>query len=139
MSQLLILLNCWDFQQKPDLYVTTRKQTAQPLESRGPTYCIGECNRRKPVRSLLVLLKTLSLALRKRPDVIITTGSMPLALFCGWSKLLGAKIVWIDSITNIEKLSVSGRFVRHFADLMLVQWPELTNRYTKAEYVGAIV
>ena len=52
---------------------------------------------------------------------------------------LGAKVVWIDSITNVERISLSGRMVRYVADLFLVQWPELAGRYKKVEYVGALV
>jgi hypothetical protein len=41
--------------------------------------------------------------------------------------LLGAKTVWIDSIANVQTLSMSGRLVRHFADLWLTQWPHLAH------------
>jgi hypothetical protein len=53
--------------------------------------------------------------------------------------MYGAKVVWIDSVTNVERISLSGRMVRHIADLFLVQWPELASRYKRVEYVGAII
>jgi hypothetical protein len=58
---------------------------------------------------------------------------------CCLGKIVGAKVVWIDSITNVDKLSLSGRIVRYIADLFLVQWPELAERYKNVEFVGEII
>jgi beta-1,4-N-acetylglucosaminyltransferase len=58
---------------------------------------------------------------------------------CLLGKIVGAKVVWIDSITNVEHISLSGRVVRYIADLFLVQWSELAEQYTNVEYVGAVV
>jgi UDP-N-acetylglucosamine:LPS N-acetylglucosamine transferase len=86
-----------------------------------------------------VIIRSFFIALKERPDVVITTGSMPLAFFCLFAKLFSAKIVWIDSIANIEQFSMSGRLVKTFADIFLTQWPDLTKNDEKAEYVGAIL
>ena len=63
--------------------------------------------------------------LRERPDVVVSTGAAPgyLALRC--AKLLGARTVWIDSVANVEELSLSGRIASTKADLCLTQWPHL--------------
>jgi hypothetical protein len=53
--------------------------------------------------------------------------------------MLGAKVIWLDSITNVRDLSMSGRMVRRIADLFLVQWPELAARYKNAEYIGTVI
>ena len=140
MNQLLKLLehsDCWPC--KPDVYVTTKPELARKLEKRGRTYVIGECNRRHPLRAFAVFIRSLVLVVRERPTVVITTGSFPLALVCFSSKLLGAKVVWIDSVANVEQLSMSGRFVRYFADLFLTQWPELASNYKNVEHVGALL
>jgi len=85
------------------------------------------------------LLRCIRIAFRERPDVVISTGAAAGCMLCLLGKMLGAKIVWIDSITNVERISLSGRMVRYVADLFLVQWPELADRYKKVEYVGAVV
>ena len=41
------------------------------------------------------------------------------------AKKLGATTVWIDSIANVEELSMSGRHARRHADVWLTQWPHL--------------
>ena len=140
MNQLLRLLDAGgDWPWKPTVFVTTLPTVAAPLKARGPVHLVGECDRNHPLKAVGVVLRSLRVALRERPDVVITTGSMPLAMLCAWCKFLGARIVWIDSVANVEKLSMSGRFVRQFADLFLVQWPELADKRHGAEYAGAIV
>jgi len=142
-NELLILLDAarqvWPVQ--PSVFVTTMDITAQGFAKRGmePVHVIGEADRRKPLQALLVLWRALRVAWRERPDVVVTTGSMPLAVFCIWAKLLGAKIVWIDSVAQVETMSVSGRVMRRIADLCLVQWPELVARYPGVEYVGEVL
>lgn len=140
MNQLLRLLehaDQWGIQ--PDVYVTTAAEVARKLEKRGRTYMIGECNRKTPVAVLKVISRVFRIAVKEKPDVIITTGSMPLAMLCLAGRLFGAKIVWIDSIANTERFSVSGRLMVHFADLFLTQWPELSKRNPKAKYAGALI
>lgn len=140
MNQLLKLLDhsaTWPKQ--PQFYVTTLKTVARRLEKRGPVYVIGEANREHPLKALLVICRSLRVALRERPDVVVTTGSMPLAFYCLFAKALGASVVWIDSIANIERLSLSGRFATMFADLVLTQWPNLARRDGRVQYAGEIL
>ncbi|KPL20678.1 MAG: hypothetical protein AMJ75_11415 [Phycisphaerae bacterium SM1_79] len=140
MNELLRLLEVsQDWPEPPSFYVTTMEELAGKLRQRGPVYVIGECNRQHPLKAFGVLIRSLKVAIRGRPDVVITTGSLPLAIVCLCARLTGAKITWIDSIANIERFSLSGRMMRHFADLFLTQWPELAERYPNVEYVGAII
>jgi len=80
-----------------------------------------------------MLMGGLAALFHPRPDVVVTTGSMPLAIFSIWSKLLGARIVWIDSVAQIDRLSLSGRVMRHVADLCLAQWPDVAAHYPNVE------
>ena len=140
MNQLLRLIDhskTWP--QRPEFYLTTLDVLAAKLEEKGSVYVIGECNRHHPLRALNTLIRCISIAFKERPDVVITTGAMPMALFCLVAKLSGARIVWIDSVANIDKLSMSGRLVLTFSDLFLTQWPELAEKYSKAEFAGSIL
>lgn len=140
MNELLRLLDesdCWPYQ--PSLYVTTLEALAGILRQKGPVCVIGECNRQLPLKVFGVFARSLKAIVKERPDVVITTGSLPLALICLSAKLFGAKIVWIDSIANVERFSMSGRMVLPFADLFLTQWPELAEKYKNVEYAGALI
>jgi exopolysaccharide biosynthesis glucuronosyltransferase PssD len=137
MSQLLKLTESWNGFET--FCVTTTDVVQDKLSRLGRVYVVGECNRQHPVRVIRVLLRCIRIAFRERPDVVISTGAAAGCLLCVLSKMLGAKIIWIDSITNVERISLSGRMVRRMADLFLVQWPDLARRYERVEFVGAIV
>jgi len=109
------------------------------LQATGPTYIVGECNRMHPIKAFEVMCKCFRIVLREKPDVVLSTGAAVGFLLCFWAKLFGAKVIWLDSIANTEKLSMSGRMVRPFADLILSQWPEVAALYPNVEYVGAVI
>ena len=140
MTELLGLLSTvetWPVQ--PSVYVTSRAIWAKKLEERGRTYVVGECDRNKPLQVALTAWRSLKLVWVERPDVVITTGSLPLAIVCLVAKGFGAKIVWIDSIAQLDDLSMSGRLVRRYADVFITQWPDVAARYKNAEYVGELL
>ncbi|HMC16110.1 MAG TPA: hypothetical protein VKI18_10790 [Albitalea sp.] len=141
-NELLILLDAAQGQWpvEPAAYVTTMEITAQGFARRGkPVHVVGESDRRKPLQAIAVLYRSLRLAWALRPDVVVTTGSMPLAIFSIWCKLFGARIVWIDSVAQIEHMSLSGRVMRHVADLCLAQWPDVAAHYPGVEYAGEVL
>ena len=119
--------------------VTTSATVNGALGRVGRIYTVGECNRQHPFRVMVLLLRCVWIVLLQRPDVIISTGAAVGCVMCLLAKLTGARVVWLDSITNVERLSLSGRLVRPFADLFLVQWPELAQGYRGVEYVGAVI
>ena len=137
MSQLLKLTNSW--QGYEAFCVTTTGVVQEKLQKYGKVYVVGECNRQHLLKIVAVLMRCINIILRKRPDVVISTGAAVGCIACFLAKLIGAKVIWIDSITNVERISLSGRMVRYIADLFLVQWPELVEQYTNVEYVGAVI
>ena len=137
ISQLLKLAECWNGYET--FCVTTTEVVRNKLNKLGEVYVVGECNRQHPMRVIAVLLRCLRIVFKERPDVVISTGAAAGCMLCFLGKMFGAKVVWIDSITNVERISLSGRMVRYVADLFLVQWPELTGRYKKVEFVGTLV
>ncbi|MEE9397247.1 MAG: hypothetical protein V3V31_09575 [Methylococcales bacterium] len=137
LSEVLKKTDNWP--QKPSYCVTTHTELAQHLEHYGKTFVIGECNRMTPFKMLTVFGRAFAVAAKIRPDVVITTGALPLAWVCLFSKLFGAKIIWIDSIANVEKLSMSGSMVRRFSDLCITQWSEVADQHDNVEYLGKIV
>ena len=119
--------------------VSTGPAVRRTLEAIGPTYIVGECNHQHIVRTLLVAFRCFAVVLRERPDVVLSTGAAAGFLVCFWGKLLGAKVVWVDSIANVSGLSMSGRMVRPFADLVLSQWPDVAAKYKRVEYRGELI
>ncbi len=85
-----------------------------------------------------LLLQVLWLLLRERPDVIFTTGALPGGFAVILGRLLGMRTIWLDSIANVDEMSMTGRKVRRFASLWLTQWPHLA-REGGPEYAGAVL
>lgn len=141
-NELLLLLEAarGQWPMDPEAYITTMEIAAKGFTQFGkPVHVVGEADRRKPLQALAVLWRTLRLAAALRPDVVVTTGSMPLAVFCIWARLFGAKVVWIDSVAQIDHMSLSGRVMSRVANLCLVQWPEVAARNANVEYAGELL
>ncbi len=119
--------------------VTTSEAVRKNLTQFGQVHVVGECNRQHGLQVVRVFLACWRILRRERPDVVLSTGAAAGCLCCFLGKLRGAKIVWVDSITNVDRLSLSGRLVRYIADLFLVQWAALAQKYRGTEYVGTIV
>lgn len=137
LSQLLELADSW--RSYDTFCVATSEVVREKLCKYGRVYIVGECNRQHPLAVIKVLLECIRIVFREKPEVVISTGAAAGCIECFLSKLVGAKIIWIDSITNVEKLSLSGQMVRFIADLFLVQWPELVQKYKHVQYAGAVI
>lgn len=137
LTQLLKLWPSW--QRYEIIYVTTSSNVAVMLNKAGRIYTVADCNRQHLLKLVKSFFGCAKIAFSERPDIVISTGAAPGLLMCVWGKITGARVVWIDSITNTQRLSLSGRLVRPFADLLLTQWQEVADRYKKAEYAGQII
>jgi UDP-N-acetylglucosamine:LPS N-acetylglucosamine transferase len=137
LTQLLQTAGSW--REYPVFFVTTSKVVEEELLRIGPVYIVNECNRRHPLKVMRAILMCITVIRRCRPNVVISTGAAPGFLMCAIGKMAGARVVWLDSITNVKRLSLSGRLVRPFADLVLTQWPELAAKDARVKYVGCVV
>ena len=73
-----------------------------------------------------------------RPDVVITTGAAPGYAAIRFGKWMKARTIWIDSIANVETMSLSGAKLARHADLWLTQWPHLASQ-EGPHYMGAVI
>jgi UDP-N-acetylglucosamine:LPS N-acetylglucosamine transferase len=88
-------------------------------------HCVPDANRKSKLRMPLLVLRTLLVVLRERPDIVISTGAAPGYFALRFGRWLGARTLWLESIANVEELSLSTTLVRPYADLLLTQWPHL--------------
>ncbi len=102
-------------------------------------YRIPNVTRRNP-GVIPGILATLARVIRsERPDFVVTTGAAPGLLAITMAKLLRqGRTMWIDSVANTERLSLSGRMARPVADAWLVQWEHLS-RPGGPGYWGAVL
>jgi beta-1,4-N-acetylglucosaminyltransferase len=128
------------FEGKEYFFVTHRSEYSRHLER---AYFIPYTE--GYLRERLTWLKTIFIALRilrkERPDVVISTGGGEIAVpFCYAGKLLGAKVIFIETLARITSKSAAGKLIYPIADLFLVQWEPLLKKYgTKAQYWGNVI
>jgi beta-1,4-N-acetylglucosaminyltransferase len=94
-------------------------------------------------RSLKNLVRNTALAWkllrRRRPDAILSTGAGLAVPFFAIGRLLRIRLVYVESVTRTESLSLSGRLVYPLASRFFVQWPAVAERFRRAEYAGAVL
>ena len=100
-------------------------------------YVARDANRWNKLALVRCAARILWVLLRERPTVVVSTGAAPGYLAIRFARLLGARTVWIDSVANVEELSMSGRMASATADLCLTQWPHLAEGQVR--YLGAVL
>ena len=53
-------------------------------------------------------------------------------------KMIGARCIWVDTVACVERMTLSGRLAKLFADEYLVQWPHLA-RPDGPHYHGSLL
>lgn len=85
-----------------------------------------------------VAARSVRIALRERPDVVVCTGVLATIPVCLACKALGAKLVYVESFAKTDSPTISGRFLHRFADRFYVQWESMLAVYPDAHYVGGV-
>lgn len=95
---------------------------------------------KNPVKMCIAVVKFLKIFLKERPDIVVSTGAeiaIP-AFYIG--KVFGAKTIFIECWCRVKTTSATGRNIYPVADIFLVQWRYLAEKYgPKAQYQGAVV
>jgi UDP-N-acetylglucosamine:LPS N-acetylglucosamine transferase len=93
-------------------------------------------------RNLPNLLRNLVLAARVlrrvRPLAVVTTGAGVAVPFAWLAWAFGARVVYVESLTRIERPSLTYRLIRPFVSRVYVQWPELTRTLPGSVYRGTV-
>jgi len=90
------------------------------------------------LRTLWCAVQALAALVCTRPHATISTGPGPAVPASLLAKVLGIKVVYIETGSRIFALSSSGKILYRFADLFFVQWPELLPLWPKAVYAGRL-
>jgi UDP-N-acetylglucosamine:LPS N-acetylglucosamine transferase len=112
------------FQGRDVLFVTVHDAYRTQVPDRR-FRAISDATRWNKLGLVRMGLQILWILLRERPGAVVSTGAAPGYFAIRLGKLLGARTVWIDSIANVETLSLAGQLAGRHADLWLTQWPHL--------------
>lgn len=87
---------------------------------------------------LLNLYEAWHLLRALRPTVIFSAGAgciVPIALVALCYRI---PVIYLESMTNVETPSLTGRIMYHLADKFLVQWEDLLKTFPNAIYAGGV-
>ncbi len=137
-EQLVRLLPLLD---KYEGYVVT-EETGYSLDlANVPIYrvpALDRTDKRLVGKLFFAFKKAWGILRHEKPDVIISTGALPALPTLILGKLIGSKIVYIESFAKVNTPNKTGKFVYHFADRFYVQWEPMLKYYSKAIYKGGI-
>jgi UDP-N-acetylglucosamine:LPS N-acetylglucosamine transferase len=136
LLQLLALKDAWEGLSR--VWVCDDASDARSLlESERVVYAHGPPNR-SPRNILRNVLLAVRLVARERPRVVVTTGAGTAVPFAWAARLTGARVVYVESLSRIERPSLACRLIAPIADRVYVQWPELAQAMPRARYVGTV-
>jgi UDP-N-acetylglucosamine:LPS N-acetylglucosamine transferase len=101
-------------------------------------FVVNDATRWNKLGVALQALRMLWIVLRVRPDVVVSTGAAPGYFALRFGKLLGARTAWVDSVANVDQMSMTGAMVRRWADLWMTQWPHLAEE-SGPTYSGSVL
>jgi UDP-N-acetylglucosamine:LPS N-acetylglucosamine transferase len=100
-------------------------------------YAVKDANRWNKFGLIALAARMARIVRKEKPDVVISTGAAAGYFALLFGHLFGARTIWIDSIANIDRLSLSGLLAGRHADLWLTQWAHLA-RAKGPHYGGAV-
>lgn len=99
---------------------------------------VNDATRWDKVGLIKMGLKLAWIVLTVRPHVVVSTGAAPGYFAIRLARLLGARALWLDSIANVEHVSMTCELVAKHADLRLTQWERLA-RPDGPKFEGAVL
>jgi len=119
-------------------YACTDAGHRQSVPEPAKFYTCPEASQWARVRLCWQVAVVVVVLLRVRPAVVVSTGASVGFFAVALGRLLGARTIWLDSIANVDELSLSGRMAKRFADLWLTQWEHLA-RPGGPVFLGSVV
>ncbi|TIX48985.1 beta-1,4-glucuronosyltransferase WelK [Alteraurantiacibacter aquimixticola] len=122
VRQILDLAPLWD--EYPHFLVTEATALGRSLSEKFdtsfvPHFALGQAKLGAPFlmlgRALSSLWTSLRIVLKRRPDIVITTGAGSQVFILFWARLLGARIILIDSFARFDAPSAFARMAGFLA------------------------
>ena len=106
-------------------------------------YYVTQVNRKEfffPIKFLSIIIKSLIIFLKEKPDVIISTGVLACIPMLYIGHIFHKKVIFIESFAKITSPTKTGKLIykRKIADQFYVQWKSMLTFYPDAIYKGGI-
>ena len=121
-------------------FVVTEK-TPFALSSQLSCYYLHQVNRREFLcipKMVGNAFRSVYILFRERPDAVISTGALAVIPLCLLGKLLGKKLIFMESFAVMDKPTQTGKLLYRYADRFYIQRESLQKYYPEAVYLGGI-
>lgn len=137
LTQMLHLLDAFE---DHDFYIVTYfSPRDEELKNISQVYLL-EAGEMKLIIHIKSVFEAYHILHKEQPDVIVSTGAQIALPFFLWGKLMGKKLIFIESWSRVSQLSLTGRLLYPIVDEFLVQWPEMVDvAGKKAKYRGSVI
>jgi len=110
----------------------------------GPVYRVPvpydkHVSKSRILPAMVSAVEQLIVLLRVRPKAILSSGAniaIPVSIF---GRLLGVKVIHIETGSRVYTMSSTGKAMYRIAHLFFVQWEPLREKYPKAIYAGRLL
>jgi UDP-N-acetylglucosamine:LPS N-acetylglucosamine transferase len=119
-------------------YFTFSCEVAKDLAKTSRLRTIPNIVRYNPLSWIIGAVLSGYIAVVERPNVVISTGAGVVVFFCIFAKLLGAKLIFIESMAKVKQPTLTARLLYPFADLFIVQWSDLLKFFPRAKFLGRL-
>jgi UDP-N-acetylglucosamine:LPS N-acetylglucosamine transferase len=124
-----------------DCFLVTEKSDFMINDFCERKYLVPKMSRKQITflpKFIWLFMRTIQIMAKEKPDFVITTGALIAYPFCVVGKLMGIKVVYIESFARIDEPSLTGKLVYNLSDLFMVQWEEMLNKYPKSMLGGEL-
>jgi len=91
------------------------------------------------LRTVLTLAVSFAYLLVLRPAAVISCGTgLTVPIFFS-ARLLNIRTVFVESMSRVDDLSITGRLLLNRTDLFIVQWPQLAAKTPGSVYGGQLL
>jgi UDP-N-acetylglucosamine:LPS N-acetylglucosamine transferase len=91
------------------------------------------------LRTLMTLMLSMIYFVLFRPKLVLSCGTGLTVPIFYTARILGIRTVFIESMSRVESLSMTGRILLGKTDLFLVQWQQLAKATPGATYGGQLL
>jgi UDP-N-acetylglucosamine:LPS N-acetylglucosamine transferase len=119
-----------------DWFFVVNAEGSIPKEIQGRTIRVTHSER--DWKLLVNFWEAAKVIFRCRPDVILSFGAGPAVPFGVVGKLVGARVVFVETFAAVEKPTLTGRLMYRISDLFIFQWKKLETFYPKGVYGGTV-
>ncbi len=125
------------YSKRKHFFITFKRADTESLAKKEKVFFV-KLPKRNPINTLKSFVQSFLILRKENPDLIISTGADVGVLVCIAGKVLGKKIVFIESFCRPIKPGISGRIAYLFANKFIYQWKELEPYYPKGTFGGSI-